>query len=77
MMLSSPIWWFYLFWIPGFLHDKYKLDLMSVGPPLVVIYLISDFGSIAGGWLSTSLIKRGWQVLPARKLSLLICALGG
>ncbi|MGA2094255.1 MAG: MFS transporter, partial [Sedimentisphaerales bacterium] len=75
MFLSSPIWWFYLYWLPGFLNKKHGLDLLHLGPPLVAIYLIADVGSVAGGWLSSSLIKRGWTVNAARKTTLLICAI--
>jgi ACS family hexuronate transporter-like MFS transporter len=73
--LTDPIWWFYLFWVPGFLHDRHGLDLIHLGPPLVVIYLMTDVGSIGGGWLSSSLIKRGWSVNRARKTAMLVCAL--
>lgn len=48
----DPIWWFFLFWLPGYLGERYDLDLLSFGPPLVAIYLLSDLGSVAGGWLS-------------------------
>lgn len=75
MFLSGPIWWFYLYWIPGFLNEKHGLNLVQLGPPLVVIYLMTDVGSVAGGWLSSSLIKRGWTVNAARKTALLVCAL--
>jgi ACS family hexuronate transporter-like MFS transporter len=75
MCLTSPIWWFYLYWVPGFLDKQYGLDLTTMGPPLVAIYLLSDFGSIAGGWLSSRLIRRGWSVNAGRKLAMLICAL--
>lgn len=75
MVLASPVWWFYLFWVPGFLHDKYGLDLKDFGPPLVTIYLIASVGSIAGGWLSSWLLKRGWSLNAARKTALLVCAL--
>jgi ACS family hexuronate transporter-like MFS transporter len=75
MFMSAPIWWFYLYWIPGFLYDKHKLDLVHLGPPLVVIYLMTDVGSVGGGWLSSHLLKRGWSVNAARKTTLLICAL--
>jgi MFS transporter, ACS family, hexuronate transporter len=44
--LIDPIWWFYLFWLPDFLHKTYRLDLSSFGPPLIAIYLISDVGSV-------------------------------
>ena len=74
MALTSPIWWFYLYWIPDYLQKQHGLDLFHVGPPLVTIYLVSDVGSIAGGWLSSSLIRRGWSVNAARKTALGVCA---
>jgi ACS family hexuronate transporter-like MFS transporter len=73
--MTDPIWWLYLFWIPDFLHRNHGLDLKSIGLPLVVIYLVADVGSIGGGWLSSSLIKRGWAVATARKTAMLVCAL--
>jgi MFS transporter, ACS family, aldohexuronate transporter len=73
--LTDPIWWFYLYWIPSFFRDKHHLDLLAVGLPLIVIYLIADVGSIGGGWLSSSLIKRGWTVNRARKTAMLVCAI--
>jgi MFS transporter, ACS family, hexuronate transporter len=73
--LLDPVWWFYLFWIPDFLQRKHGLALMNIGLPIVVIYLISDIGSVAGGWLSSSLIKRGQSVNVARKTTMLVCAI--
>lgn len=73
--LIDPIWWMFLFWLPDFLGKRHGLDLKSFGPPLVVIYLLSDVGSIAGGWLSSKLIHRGATVNRARKLTMLVCAL--
>lgn len=73
--MTDPIWWFYLFWLPKYLNATHGLTLMKLGPPLVAIYVASDIGSIAGGWLSSSLIKRGWTVNRARKTTMLICAL--
>jgi MFS transporter, ACS family, hexuronate transporter len=73
--MTDPIWWLYLFWIPDFLNRNHGLDLKSIGLPLVVIYLVADVGSIGGGWLSSSLIKRGWTVNRARKTAMLVCAL--
>ena len=74
MFLVSPVWWFYLFWVPDFLHKSHGLDLLHLGPPLVAIYLITDIGSIGGGWLSSFLIGRGISVLNARKIAFLVCA---
>ena len=73
--LIDPIWWFFLFWLPGFLGAQYDLDLLSFGPPLIAIYLLSDVGSVGGGWLSGQFLKRGMSLGAARKLTMLICAL--
>lgn len=73
--LTDPIWWLYLFWVPDFLNRNHGIDLRTVGPPLIAIYLIADVGSIAGGWLSSALIKKGWSVNAGRKTAMLVCAL--
>jgi ACS family hexuronate transporter-like MFS transporter len=73
--LTDPIWWFYLFWVPDFLERRYGLHLAQIGLPVVVIYLISDVGSVAGGWLSSFLIRRGVSVNAGRKIAMLLCAL--
>lgn len=70
----DPIWWFFLFWLPGYLFERYDLNLMTFGLPLAAIYLISDFGSVAGGWMSSRLMRAGWTANRARKLTMFICA---
>lgn len=70
----DPIWWFFLFWLPGYLGTRYGLDLLTFGPPLIAIYLLSDVGSIAGGWMSSRMMKAGYSVNAARKLTMLVCA---
>lgn len=73
--VTDPVWWFFLFWLPKFLNERYGLSLLELGPPLIIIYLASDAGSIAGGWLSSALVKRGRSVDFARKTAILICGL--
>jgi MFS transporter, ACS family, hexuronate transporter len=73
--MTDPIWWFFLFWLPKYLNSEYGLTLLGLGAPLVVIYLMADVGSIAGGWIAGRFIKRGWTVNRARKGAMLICAL--
>ena len=73
--LTDPIWWFYLYWLPKFLDARYGIKLASIAAPLIVIYLLADFGSVGGGWLSGALIKRNWTVNKARKITMLIAAL--
>lgn len=73
--VTDPVWWFFLFWLPKFLNERYGLSLLELGPPLIIIYLASDVGSIAGGWLSSAFVKRGHSVDFARKAAILICGL--
>ena len=73
--LTDSAWWFYLFWIPKFLNENYGITLNKIGPPLIIIYVMADVGSIGGGWLSSFFIKRGWSVNRGRKTAMLICAL--
>lgn len=73
--LTDPVWWFYLYWIPKFLYSQHGLTLDRIGVPLVIIYLAADGGSVFGGWLSSSLLKRGWSLNAARKTAILVCAL--
>ncbi len=72
--VTDPIWWFFLYWLPKFLNSNYGIDLTNIGPPLIVIYLVSIGGSIFGGWLSSTLINRGKNPVAARKLTILVMA---
>jgi ACS family hexuronate transporter-like MFS transporter len=72
--LIDPIWWMFLFWLPDFFAKRYSLDLEHFGPPLVVVYLVSDLGSISGGWLSSRLIRSGFSLNRARKLTMLLAS---
>jgi ACS family hexuronate transporter-like MFS transporter len=73
--LTDPIWWFYLFWLPMYFQETFGLRLIQLPIPMLVIYNASSVGSIGGGWLSSSLINRGWTINSARKTAMLICAL--
>lgn len=73
--LIDPIWWFYLFWIPDYMQREHGLSLAKIGLPIFTIYLISDIGSVGGGWISSFLIRRGFSVNGARKLAMLACAI--
>ena len=73
-LMTDPIWFFYIFWLPGALHKQFNLDLKHFGPPLLVVYLMADGGSVMGGWLSSFLLRLGWSVNLARKTAMLICA---
>ncbi len=72
--LTDPIWWFYLFWIPDYMQRVQGLKLSGIVVPVFLIYLISDIGSVGGGWISSSLLRRGLSANAARKWALAICA---
>ncbi len=77
--MADPIWWFYMSWLPDFFNSNdaldQKLDLKSFGVPFLIIYVVSDAGSVFFGWLSTQFMNRGWSANRARKTTMLICAL--
>lgn len=73
-LLTDPIWWFYLFWLPDFLESEYGLKGTQVAIPVALVYTMSTFGSIGGGWLPMHYINRGFPVFKARKRSMLIYA---
>jgi ACS family hexuronate transporter-like MFS transporter len=73
--MTDPIWWFLLFWLPSFLKTEYGMTGTQVGLPIALVYVMTTFGSIGGGWLSGFLIKRGWPVFRARKTSMFAFAL--
>ncbi|WP_420151478.1 MFS transporter [Spirosoma sp.] len=77
--MADPIWWFFMSWLPDFFNSNdaldQKLDLKSFGIPFLIIYVVSDAGSIFFGWLSTQFMHWGWSANRARKTTLLICAL--
>jgi MFS transporter, ACS family, hexuronate transporter len=73
--LTDPVWWFYLFWLPAFLKAEYGLIGTAVSLPIVLVYSMSTFGSIFGGWLPMFFIKKGWQIFKARKSAMLIFAM--
>jgi MFS transporter, ACS family, hexuronate transporter len=75
--MTDPIWWFYLFWIPGWLSSVRGagFNIKSFGLPLVVIYTSTTVGSIFGGWLSSFMIKKGASPFNARKYTMLVFAI--
>jgi ACS family hexuronate transporter-like MFS transporter len=71
----SPVWWFYLYWLPKFFGSQYNINLSHLGLPLVIVYSMSMVGSVGGGWLSSVLLAIGWSPNWARKVALLAAVL--
>ena len=74
-MLTDPIWWFFLFWLPSYFASTFQIDLKKPSLELVIVYTTTTIGSIGGGYLSGYFIRLGWSVFRARKTAMLIFAL--
>ena len=73
--ITDQVWWLFLFWLGKFLASEYELSLAKIGLPMIVVYLMADVGSIAGGWLAGRFMRLGWSANRARKSAMLVCAL--
>jgi ACS family hexuronate transporter-like MFS transporter len=73
--VTDAVWWFYLFWGAKFLATTFDVNIKNIALPFFVIYILADGGSIFGGYLSGALMRKGWTINKARKITLLICAL--
>ena len=73
--LTDPVWYVVaIFWAGKYLMDTYGVKLEGLALPLVIIYVAADIGSVAGGWLSSAMIRRGWSINAARKTAMGVCA---
>jgi ACS family hexuronate transporter-like MFS transporter len=72
--LTDCVWWFYLFWLPGYFSTRFKLDLSHIGLPLIVVYVCSTIGSVFGGWLPRGYVHFGLSLKSARLAAMLTCA---
>jgi len=73
--MTDAVWWFYVFWFGKFTNEQFGVDLKTIGPPMITVFLLADIGSIFGGWQSSWLLRRGWSVNAARKTAMLTCAI--
>jgi MFS transporter, ACS family, hexuronate transporter len=73
--LTDGVWWFFLFWLPGFLKDQYKMASTDMMLPLALLYSITMIGSIGGGWLPAYFIQKGYEVYAARMKAMFAIAL--
>ncbi|MDX1979382.1 MAG: MFS transporter [Bryobacteraceae bacterium] len=74
-VISDPVWWFYLFWLPKYLVDQRGFSMQQMGMLSWLPYLFADVGSVVGGvgsgWL---LHKLAWQPLRSRSAVMLASA---
>ena len=70
--VTDWVWWFFLFWIPDYIMSTQNVDLKATVLPLVIIYTMASCGGLAGGAVSSHLIKAGRSIDYARKTTILI-----
>ena len=70
--VTDWVWWFFLFWIPDYIMTSHNIDLKATALPLVIIYLMANGGGLAGGALSSWLIRRGRSITSARQTAIFL-----
>lgn len=71
----DPVVYFFIFWIPKYLHDVQGLSLAEIGIAGWLPYAAMGTGLILGGWLPKRLIeRRNWSLNRARKTIMLIAS---
>jgi ACS family hexuronate transporter-like MFS transporter len=70
----DPVWWLFVSWLPIYLADRFGFDVQQIGLFAWVPFVGAAIGSLFGGWLAGSLIRRGWSINGARKFAI---GLGG
>jgi len=72
---TDPVWYFYIFWLPTFLNDRYGFNIRQIGWAMPVIYALAILLANIAGWYTGHLIGKGWSDFKARKWVMLLCAL--
>jgi ACS family hexuronate transporter-like MFS transporter len=72
--MTDGVWWFFLFWLPAYLKDQYDMEKTAIMIPLAVLYSMTMFGSIGGGWFPVYFIKKGFQPYNGRMRAMLMIA---
>jgi MFS transporter, ACS family, hexuronate transporter len=72
--MTDGVWWFFLFWLPSYLKDQYGMTGTDIMLPLSVLYSMTMFGSIHGGWFPIYFINKGYQPYDGRMKAMLMIA---
>ena len=72
--MTDGVWWFFLFWLPKYLEAQYGMVKTEIMLPLAVLYSMTMFGSIGGGWFPMYFIKKGFSPYDGRMKAMLLIA---
>ncbi|MCM5527279.1 MFS transporter [Parasegetibacter sp. NRK P23] len=73
--MTDGVWWFFLFWLPAYLKDQYGMVNEQISLPLMVLYSMTMFGSIGGGWFPVYFINKGYAAYDGRMRAMFVIAL--
>ncbi|MCB0450612.1 MAG: MFS transporter [Confluentibacter sp.] len=68
----DPIWWMFVTFLPMYLVEEFNLNIKELAFSAWVPYVGAMAGSVAGGWFSGHLIRKGATVNKARKTAMLV-----
>ena len=74
-MMTDGVWWFFLFWLPKYLDAQYGMSGKEIMIPLAVLYSMTMFGSIGGGYFPTYFINMGYNAYDGRMKAMLLIAI--
>ncbi|MES2277792.1 MAG: MFS transporter [Bacteroidota bacterium] len=72
--MTDGVWWFFLFWLPAYLNDQYHITGLQMQIPLAVLYSMTMFGSIGGGYFPAYFINKGDAPYDGRMKAMLLIA---
>lgn len=73
--VSDPVWYFCLFWLPGYLQESSGLSLAQMGMFGWIPFLLADIGAIGTSRWSDVMVRKGVDPLLARKRMLSLVAI--
>lgn len=73
--ISDPVWYFCLFWLPGYLQEDSGLTLRQVGNVGWIPFFIGAIGGVLTSAWSDSMVRKGKPALRSRKVMMSIVAL--
>ncbi|MEO0344782.1 MAG: MFS transporter [Pseudomonadota bacterium] len=72
--VADGAFYFILFFLPTYLIDERGFVLRDIALFAWLPFAFADLGSIAGGWVSTRLMRRGWSLARARSVTMWVGA---
>ena len=73
--MTDGVWWFYLFWLPDYLTKQFGMTGDELTLPTFTVFGVAIIGSVYGGSIPMTLMKKGMPVYKARMTAMFLIAL--